>query len=240
MRFVVSPEWKLGQALDEAILKTFSGGDRVSARFLHQEMFQFNPVCKIVLASNHKPIVKGTDHGIWRRMRLVPFLAKFEDAQGIKDLDKLLIAEEGPAILRWAVEGAQLWASQGLHTPATISEATAEYRNTQDWFLTFLEERCDVQTGASVASQLIYNDYKNWCLTSGIRFPIKQTAFNERLVGHKFQKKATKFANLWMGLKLKTGPHIVHTSDDGVAMSMQPDQDSRAGSIVVGDLNFGL
>lgn len=242
MRFAVSPEWKLGQALDEAILKTFSGGDLVSARFLNKEMFQFNPVCKIVLASNHKPIVRGTDHGIWRRMRLVPFLATFDKSKEIKDYDKLMIAEEGPAILRWAMEGAQLWAREGLHTPATISEATNEYRGSQDWFQSFLEERCEVEATASVASQSIYNDYRTWCMAAGINHPVKLSVFNERLQGHKFHKKATKVANMWMGLKLKSGPQFVteSTSNDGSLMQHQSSNGSHSGSIVGGDLLFSV
>ncbi len=242
MRFAVSPEWESGEALDEAILKTISGGDIVSARFLNKELFQFKPVCKVVLASNHRPIVKGTDHGIWRRLRMVPFLAKFDGSMQIKELDKLLIAEEGPAILRWAMEGAQLWASQGLRTPASITEATTEYRGTQDWFLTFLDERCDVETNATVASQSIYNDYKIWCMNAGIKFPVKQQTFNERLLGHKFQKKATKVANMWMGLKLKSGPQFVTASQDidATLMLHQHAHVSHGGSIVGGDLVFDL
>jgi len=239
MRFAVSPEWKLGQALDEAILKTFSGGDLVSARFLNKELFQFNPVCKIVLASNHKPIVKGTDHGIWRRMRLVPFLAKFDKSKEIKDYDKLLIAEEGPAILRWAMEGAQIWAREGLRTPSTISEATNEYRGSQDWFQTFLEERCEVDATASVASQSIYNDYRNWCVCGGISHPVKQSVFNERLQGHKFQKKATKVANMWFGLRLKSGPKIETASPSSDAMLVLH-KPFRGGSKVGGDLDWGV
>ena len=245
MRFVVSPEWKLGQALDEAILKTISGGDLVSARFLNKEMFQFNPVCKVVLASNHKPIVKGTDHGIWRRMRLVPFLARFDASDEIKDLDDLLIAEEGPAILRWAVQGANLWASQGLQTPSAISEATTEYRGTQDWFLTFLEERCDVQATASVGSQEIYNDYKQWCTIAGISFPVKRTTFNERLLSKQFHKKETKAANVWVGLKLKNklpnaGRLFVHGNDIDVVKAMPAQPNSGAQFTAVGDLEFGM
>jgi putative DNA primase/helicase len=239
MRFAVSPEWKLGQALDEAILKTFSGGDLVSARFLNKEMFQFNPVCKIVLASNHKPIVRGTDNGIWRRMRLVPFLATFDKSKEIKDYDKLMIAEEGPAILRWAMEGAQIWAREGLCTPSTISEATNEYRGSQDWFQSFLEERCEVEATASVASQSIYNDYRTWCGAAGINHPVKLSVFNERLQGHKFHKKATKVANMWMGLKLKFGPQFVTEIPSSDAMLVQH-QPSHGDSKVGGDLTFGL
>ena len=242
MRFVVSPEWELGEALDEAILKTFSGGDLVSARFLHKEHFQYRPVCKIVLASNHKPVVKGADHGIWRRLRLVPFLAQFDGSMKILELDKLLIAEEGPAILRWAMEGSQLWASQGLRTPASITEATTEYRGSQDWFLTFLDERCDIEPSAAVASQSIYNDYKTWCMNACNQSPVKQSTFNERLTGHKLQKKATKVANMWMGLKLKNGPQFMKTNQDvdSPLTQHQQSQDSNVGSIAGGDLVFGL
>ena len=239
MRFAVSPEWELGEALDEAILKTISGGDIVSARFLNKEQFQFKPVCKVVLASNHRPVVKGTDHGIWRRLRMVPFLAKFEDAMQIKELDKILIAEEGPAILRWAMEGAQIWTKQGLRTPASITEATTEYRGTQDWFLNFLDERCEVDANASVASQSLFNDYRNWCTASNIKAQVKQQTFNERLQRHNFQKKATKVANMWFGLRLKSGPKFVTASPSSDAMLVQH-QPSYGGSKVGGDLDLGV
>ena len=239
MRFAVSPEWESGEALDEASLKTISGGDIVSARFLNKEQFQFKPVCKVVLASNHRPVVKGTDHGIWRRLRMVPFLAKFEDAMQIKELDKILIAEEGPAILRWAMEGAQIWTKQGLRTPASITEATTEYRGTQDWFLNFLDERCEVDANASVASQSLFNEYKRWCQDSNIKAQVKQQTFNERLQRHNFQKKATKVANMWFGLRLKSGPKYVTEIPSSDAMLVQH-QPSYGGSKVGGDLDLGL
>ena len=202
-------------------------------------------VCKVVLASNHRPIVKGADHGIWRRMRLIPFLAKVDETKKIGDLDDLLIAEEGPAILRWAVQGATIWANQGLQTPSTISEATTEYRGTQDWFLTFLEERCDVAATESVPSQAIYNDYKAWCISAGILRPVKQTTFNERLLSKQFYKKATNAVNLWIGLKLKTGAQndgLRYTHGDSVntvkTMPALPALDRS--SSIVGDLDFRL
>lgn len=111
-----------------AVIKQFCGGDNVSARMLHKELFEFRPVCKIMLATNHKPIVRGTDEGIWRRMRLVPFLANFTEAQRDPGLEHKLKAE-APAILRWMVQGCQLWLSQGLSMPKAVKEATSEYRS---------------------------------------------------------------------------------------------------------------
>ena len=179
-RFVVSPEGKQGAALDETMVKAFTGGDAISVRFLHKEFFELQPVGKIVLATNHKPVVRGTDNGIWRRMRLVPFLASFDASKADKGLAEKLKAEL-PAILQWAVEGAQLWQRHGLGIPQAVRKATMEYRSASDTIQTFIDERCEVSDQASEGSQAMYNAYTDWCASVGIRFPHKQAAFNQQL-----------------------------------------------------------
>ena len=221
-RFVVSPEGKQGAALDETMVKAFTGGDAISVRFLHKEFFELQPVGKIVLATNHKPVVRGTDNGIWRRMRLVPFLASFDASQADKGLADKLKAEL-PAILQWAVEGAQLWQRHGLGIPQAVRKATMEYRSASDTIQTFIDERCEVVHQASEGSQAMYKAYTDWCAAVGIRFPHKQAAFNQQLEERGLVRKKTASQNLWLGVRLKS-PSVPVAASFGAG----------------GNLNFGV
>lgn len=231
-RFVVSPEGMQGKALDEPVVKQFTGGDAMSVRFLNQEFFEFNPVGKIVLASNHLPVIKGTDHGIWRRMRLVPFLAKFDEAKADPELTSKLIAE-APAILSWAVEGTQLWAKHGLGIPSAVSAATLNYRSSMDIFQTFLDERCQIGAGVKIGSQAFYDSYTNWCASAGIRIPMKQSAFKQRLEERGFALKKEASCNVWLGIGLQAYGQSTY------ALTAQNDDSSVGFGQSFGDLNFG-
>lgn len=231
-RLVVSPEGGEGKSLDEPVVKQFTGGDAMTVRFLNKEFFEFQPVGKIVLATNHRPVVKGTDHGIWRRMRLVPFLATFDTAKADADLTEKLIAE-APAILRWAVEGTQLWLKQGLGIPAAVSAATMNYRSSMDIFQTFFEERCTVEFSAMAGSQALYDSYTDWCVTAGIRVPMKQSVFNQRLEERGFVRKKTATQNVWMGVGLKS-----LTAGLCPGAHLQSNAPSMRSGNSYGDLNF--
>ena len=231
-RFVVSPEGMQGKALDEPVVKQFTGGDAMSVRFLNKEFFEFNPVGKIVLASNHLPVIKGTDHGIWRRMRLVPFLAKFDKANADQELTAKLIAE-APAILSWAVEGTQLWVKHGLGIPSAVSAATMNYRSSMDIFQTFLDERCHIGAGLKIGSQAFYDSYTNWCASAGIRIPMKQSAFKQRLEERGFALKKEASCNVWLGIGLQT------YGQSNYVVTAQNDDTSVGFSQSYGDLNFG-
>src|SRR5699024_1197569 len=103
-RFVSAVESEQGQQLAESLVKQLTGGDKIAARFLRKEFFEFKPEFKIFFSTNHKPIIRGTDDGIWRRIRLIPFNARFEGSKRDINLsDKL--AKESPGILNWALEG---------------------------------------------------------------------------------------------------------------------------------------
>jgi len=200
-RFVVASEGTEGKSLDESVLKQFCGSDTVTARQLHKEFFEFRPVCKILLATNHKPVVKGTDEGIWRRMRLIPFLASFTEARRDPKMEAKL-KKEAPAILRWMVQGSQLWKEYGLGMPEAIRDATSQYRTSMDVFQTFLDERCTTEPTARVNSQELYENYTSWCSAAGIRIPMKQAGFNQRLEERGFIRQKSNGRNLWTGLKL--------------------------------------
>ena len=126
-RLVSASEGSDGVRLDEATIKKLTGGDRITARFLHAEFFEYTPSFKLILSSNHKPSIRGTDEGIWRRIRLVPFAVTIPEDEKDPHLKKKLFAE-APGILNWALEGCREWQRNGLGMPAAIQNATGEYR----------------------------------------------------------------------------------------------------------------
>src|SRR5205807_894309 len=111
-RFAATIEMEAGKRLAEAMMKQLTGGDRITARKLYQDLFEFDPTHKIMLAANHKPVVKGTDGAVWRRIKLVPFIVTITDAEKDKGLLSKLKAE-APGILAWAVRGCLAWQRDG-------------------------------------------------------------------------------------------------------------------------------
>jgi putative DNA primase/helicase len=139
-RLVTAAESGEGRHLDEATVKELTGGDRIAARFLYGEHFEFVPGFKLVIVTNHRPKVDGEDDAIWARLRLVPFDVCFEGRED-KTLDAKLEAEL-PGILAWAVEGCLAWQREGLGQAAAVARATAAYRQDEDVLGAFLAERC--------------------------------------------------------------------------------------------------
>jgi putative DNA primase/helicase len=141
IRFTTAIETRQGQRLDEELVKQLTGGDKIRARFLHAEFFEFRPAAKIWLATNHKPKITGTDDGIWRRIRLVPFEVTIPEDERDHDLAAKLEAEL-PGILAWAVEGCLAWQQHGLKPPTAVASATDTYRQEEDLFGDFVEQCC--------------------------------------------------------------------------------------------------
>jgi putative DNA primase/helicase len=132
-RWVIASETNEGTRLNEARIKSLTGSDPVTARYLHGEFFTFTPVAKFVLAVNHKPRVEDTSYGFWRRIRMVPFLRSFQSDAGVaQKFDKLFRGSEAAGIFRWAVKGCLKWQADGLTMPAAIVNATAEYQDSSD------------------------------------------------------------------------------------------------------------
>lgn len=148
-------------SINESRLKALTGRDPMTARFLNQEFFTFEPVCKIWIATNNKPRITGQDDGIWRRIHLIPFTNKFEGVNKddtIKDRLRL----EGPGILNWLVCGTQLWLANGLNAPACVKAATEEYRLESDLLTPFIEQRCVLAPGAKVQASHAWAEYQNF------------------------------------------------------------------------------
>src|SRR5205823_5527169 len=164
-----------------------TGGDVISARFMRAEFFDFKPECKLWLATNHKPSIRGTDKGIWDRIRLIPFMVRIPEAEQDKRLLEKLRAEL-PGILRWAVDGCLAWQRDGLGTATAVREATEGYRQEMDVLGRFIEECCVVEPRATVKSSSLYEAYKKWCDETREN-ALAQRTFSQRLVERGFEKK---------------------------------------------------
>jgi putative DNA primase/helicase len=165
-RFVTAVEADQGRRLAEALVKEITGGDPITARHLHKEYFEFKPQCKVWLATNHKPDIRGTDDGIWRRIHLLPFSVAIPKEQQDKDLMEKLRAE-APGILAWAARGCLDWQQRGLMPPSTVTQATDEYRADSDELGDFIAAKCEIDPTAQTAASALYSAYKGWCEDNG-------------------------------------------------------------------------
>jgi putative DNA primase/helicase len=211
-RFVAAVEAEGGRPLAEAVVKQMTGGDMVVARFLFQNFFEFRPAFKVWLAANHKPVIKGTDHGIWRRIRLIPFLVTIPEDERDPDLVKKLEAEL-PGILAWAVRGCLDWQAHGLGVPASVREATEGYRDEMDVLGGFLADRCSIEAQGQVPTSGLYEAYKKWAEEAGER-PITKKAMGLRLAERGFESiKGNRGVRCWRGLHLLPEPQATGTRE---------------------------
>jgi putative DNA primase/helicase len=124
---VSAAETDEGKHLAEGLVKDLTGGDTIAARFLRAEWFDFRPEFKLWLATNHKPVIRGTDKGIWDRIRPIPFTVSIPEERQDKELANKLMTELA-GILAWAVRGCLEWQRTGLGVPEEVREATEGYR----------------------------------------------------------------------------------------------------------------
>lgn len=189
-RFVTAAESEQGKTMAETLIKQMTGGDKLTARFLHGEYFEFVPKFKLFLATNHKPNIRGTDNGIWRRLRLIPFNVTIPDDEQDRNLPAKLKAEL-PGILRWAVEGCLVWQQEGLAAPAEVNNATSDYRASMDWLQAFLDEKLTVGPNLKIRPGDLYDIYKEWCEENGehvhsqriLKFRLEDKGFQSRRSG---------------------------------------------------------
>jgi putative DNA primase/helicase len=198
-RFVPTIESGEGRKLDEVAVKELTGGDMVVTRRMREDFWQFTPVHHLWLATNHKPVIRGGDEGIWSRIRLVPFAVTIPPEDRDEHLtDKLRL--EWPGILAWAVQGCLKWQRDRLGAPIEVVEATQEYRQEMgesDNLADFLRERCELGPRLQVKSSELYAAYRDWCESNSEK-PLSRNELTVRLaeregmtktrVGHKGER----------------------------------------------------
>lgn len=204
-RFVSAVETDEGKRLSESLVKQLTGTEKISARFMRSEFFDFKPTFKIWMGMNHRPVVTGTDYAIWRRLKLIPFDVVIPEKERDGDLPAKL-RDELSGILNWAIAGCLEWGSCGLTVPEVVKVATEGYRHDMDRLADFLQERCNVGEAFRVRSGELYQAYKQWCEQEGARAQDNRKFKNSLIEkGYQLQKKTD--GNYYMGLTL------LHSSD---------------------------
>ena len=198
-RLVTAAESEEGKRLAEALIKDLTGGDTIAARYMRAEWFDFRPQCKIWLATNHKPTIRGTDKAIWDRIKLIPFSVIIPDDEQDRRLIEKLKAEL-PGILAWAVRGSLEWHRGGLGIPNEVRAATGRYRDDMDVLGTFITDCCLLEHTAQASAKDLYDAYKAWGEANGER-PISKRAFGLRLAERGLdQFKGTEGRRFWLGI----------------------------------------
>jgi putative DNA primase/helicase len=219
MRVVASIEVEDGRRLAEALVKNLTGGDKIRARRMRQDNWQFDPTHTVFMAVNHKPIIKGTDTGIWRRIRLIPFTEAIPPAEQDKQLPQKLRAEL-PGILAWAVEGCLEWRRGGLQAPEEVRKATAGYRSEMDVIGDFLADRCYRGERLEVAKDELYKAYHVWCEDAGER-PETKRKFGMILKDRGIEdgRNAERTQRMWRGIGLSQLKRRTQDAEDAEDVS---------------------
>lgn len=207
-RFVSANEGENRQRLAEGLVKQLTGGDVLKARFLHKEYFRFRPNFKLWLATNHKPRIHGTDEGIWRRIRLVPYAVTIPKAQKDRGLRRRLEAERS-GILNWILAGCREWQAHGLGEAEAVTKATEEYRRESDVLADFIAARCTVGERYSTRAGDLYTAYTNWCSENG------EDAFSSNLFGRLLSERGYGTSQAREGGKMtkkRTGICLIENS----------------------------
>lgn len=163
IRFVTCEEPTEGVCLNEGLVKQLTGGGKITCRFLYGDDFEYKPEFKIWVATNHKPVIKGTDIGIWRRIKLIPFEVNIPAEKVDKNL-KYKLRKEMPQILHWAVEGCIKWLRYGIQEPKCVAEATKEYKNEMDLLAGFVDECIEIiyYDDNKIFAKDLFNAYSIW------------------------------------------------------------------------------
>jgi putative DNA primase/helicase len=214
-RLVVSAEATDG-ALAEGIVKTWTGGDRVVARRLYEETFEFAPQCKLVIAANHRPRARDDDEALWRRIVEIPFAASIPLAERDPNVKAHLLdaGRARAAILAWAAQGVAAWFRQGLGSVPAVEAATAGYRAAMDPLGLFLEDACVLDPEGELPAGLLRKGYEEWCRDNGVRFPLSARAFAARLEARGCRsRRGGGGTRLWQGIRFRTPSEASDASD---------------------------
>lgn len=190
--------------LDEARLKLLASSDKITARFLYKDFFSFTPTQKVVICTNHKPVINGADLGIWRRVKLVPFSVTIPEADVDYELQCKLDAELS-GILNWAIEGCIDWMNNGIKAPSVVLDATNEYKAESDIIGQFINDEftiCSQEDGMMFGA--VYDIYLRWAAQNNLRHTLTKISLSKRLFERQGFSKKSKMSGIWiMGLLAK-------------------------------------
>jgi len=199
-RYISLNEMQSGDRLDEQVVKLLAGREAISARALYKDHMTYKPSGKVWLKTNHKPVVKEDDDGIWRRLVVIPFDRKFAEGERDPNLEEKLI-QEADGILDWIIQGAVNWYQDGLSICPTIKQESAEYRTESDLLGHFLEERVKFDNAARSIQTDVYFFYQNWCRTNGTN-PLSKIRLTQKLKERGVRQLASNGKRYYLGIEL--------------------------------------
>jgi putative DNA primase/helicase len=205
-RLVTANETEEGRAWSETRVKQLTGGDKIAARFMHRDFFEYLPQFKLNVAGNNKPVLRNVDAAIKRRINMVPFINKPETPD--KQLEQKLRAEASQ-ILRWMIEGCLDWQKNGLVKPQVVVDATEEYFASQDHFGRWLDERCKRGNGDEFGTKpiVLLRNFQSWCEANG-----EPMTDNRQLRGMLERVQGVKYAKV-KGIRLVRGVRLLTAAE---------------------------
>jgi putative DNA primase/helicase len=201
-RLVTASEVEDGKQWAESKLKRITGGDKIAARFMRQDFFEFTPQFKLIIAGNYKPGLRTVDEATRRRFNLLPFTVTIPKEERDEELAEKLHGEWG-GILRWMIDGCLAWQEHGLNPPAVVRDATEDYLSAEDAIAIWLEERCDVGPEHTATVGDLYRSWCGWCEQNG-ETDCSQKRFSQNLVSRGFTRERSSGARGFRGLTVKT------------------------------------
>lgn len=196
------------QRLNESLVKSITGGDKVEAFFKYKSPFEYMPTAKLWIRTNEKPVIRSMSEAMWRRIMLIPFNKQIPDnVRRSRDEVDDLIDHETPGILNWAINGFYQWRDAGfnLKPPTIVQEAVQEYRSEQDVIGQFFNESVVVETGATVSRNELYQTFTRWAQNNGYRSYITAEFFARRVTKFFNQPRERKKVGgdfVWLGIRM--------------------------------------
>jgi putative DNA primase/helicase len=201
-RLVVASETQAGRHWNEARIKTLTGGEKIPARFMRGDFFEFTPQFKLMISGNHKPSLRNVDEAMRRRLHLIPFTVTIS----VKERDKRLadkLKAEWPGILQWATDGCLEWRRVGLQPPEAVQRATQDYLENEDDILLWVIDRCVEEAVARTSSSELYASWKDWAEKTGRKGGAgSQKVFSQALQDKGYQKDKTRKGMVFFGLRV--------------------------------------
>lgn len=204
-RLIIAAELEEGMRLNTSVVKQLCSTDEIEAEKKYKDPFKFTPTHTLVLYTNHLPKVGATDEGTWRRLIVIPFLAKIGGKPEVKNYADYLAEKAGGAVMTWIIEGAKKAIDCNFHLtkPKVVEDASSEYREKNDWLAIFLEDCCEVDTTYTQKSGELYQEYRDYCFQVG-EYTRSTADFYAALDTAGFRRKKTRTGSIISGMRLKS------------------------------------
>ena len=200
-RLVTAVETEDGRCWAESKIKSLTGGDRIAARFMRGDFFEYVPQFKLVIAGNHKPGLRTVDEAMRRRFNLLPFTLTIPPSERDFELGEKLRTEWG-GILGWAVEGCLMWQREGIHAPRAVVDATSQYLAAEDTLQRWIEDRCELSNAVWTPAAVLFGDWQSWCAVNQ-EHAGSQKKFSAVLEERGFASERTRTARGFLGIGLR-------------------------------------